>query len=324
MRNSQQIRGDFDGITALAARQHGLVTRRQLLGLGLGESAIVYRCQNGRLFRVHRGVYAVGRPPATALERAAAAVLACGPGAALSHASALSLWGFTSGWREPHHVTSAKTHIRPGIVTHEARGLTHADLRTQLGIRVTSPARTFLDCATELGPHRLPRLVAEARRGGYLHVGQIADVLDRFRFHPGRTPFLDALGGSQQPTRSELEEAFLAFCKRYGLPQPVVNSHPGRFECDMLFEAEQVVVELDGWDFHRDKYAFENDRDRDLDLAVLGYFPLRITWKRLMEHPEREARRLHQFLRDRRALLTRASWPAAAASPASGNGPRPA
>lgn len=307
MRNSQERHGDSDGVAALAARQHGLVTRRQLIGLGLGESAINYRCQNGRLFRVHRGVYAVGRWPATPVERAAAAVLACGPGAALSHGSALSVWGFVSGWREPYHVTSARLHVRPGIVTHEARGLTRADIRTQLGIRVTSPARTFLDCAIELGPHRLPRVAADARRSGHLHVAQIADVLDRFRFHPGRTPLLEALGGLQQPTRSELEEAFLAFCRRYGLPQPRVNSYPWRFECDMLFEAERVIVELDGWDFHRDRYAFEGDRDRDVELAVLGYFPIRITWKRLIEHPEREARRLHQLLRDRRELLAAAA-----------------
>jgi hypothetical protein len=303
MRHSQQIHGDDDQIAALASRQHGLVTRGQLLGLGLGESAIVYRCRNGRLFRVHLGVYAVGRPPATPVERAAAAVLACGPGAALSHGSALSLWGFASGWREPHHVTSAKLHERPGIFTHEARGLTRTDIRHQLGIRVTSPARTFLDCAIELGPHRLPRMAADARRRGYLHVAQIADVLDRFRFHRGRTHLLAALGRFQQPTRSELEEAFLAFCERYGLPQPVVNSFPWRLESDMLFAAEQLVVELDGWDFHQDKYAFEGDRDRDADLLAIGFVTLRVTWKRLMERPEREARRLDKILCAQRRRL---------------------
>jgi Transcriptional regulator, AbiEi antitoxin len=306
MRNSQQIHGDDDGIAALASRQHGLVTRQQLMALGLGESAIVYRCRNGRLFRVHLGVYAVGRLPATPVERAAAAVLACGPGAALSHGSALSLWGFASHWREPHHVTSAKLHVRPGIITHEARGLTRTDIRHQLGIRVTSPARTFLDCAIELGPYRLPRMAADARRRGYLHVAQIADVLDRFRFHRGRPPLLEALGGLQQPTRSELEEAFLAFCKRYGLPQPVVNSYPWRLESDMLFAAERLVAELDGWDFHRDKYAFEGDRDRDADLLAIGFATVRVTWKRLMERPEREAQRLHQILQNQRRALARA------------------
>jgi hypothetical protein len=301
-------------LAELARRQHGVVTTAQLIDLGLGESAIAYRCRRSRLFRVHRGVYAVGRPPNTPLEKASAAVLACGPGAALSHGSALALWGFVSEWHFPLHVTAASLRRRPQIVTHKAQVLTRTDIRTQLGIRVTSPARTFLDCAIELGPYRLPRTAADARRRGYLHLAQIADVLERFRFHPGRTPLLEALGGLEQPTRSELEDGFLAFCDRYGLPQPTVNSHPWRFESDMLFAAEQVVVELDGWDFHRDKYAFESDRDRDVDLLAIGFYPIRITWQRLMERPEREARRLHKILQARRREL-------AVPNPASGSGP---
>jgi hypothetical protein len=165
---------------------------------------------------------------------------------------------------------------------------------------VTSPARAFLDCAVELGPHRLPRLMADARRRGYLHPAQLAHVLDRFRRHPGRAALLDALGGLAQPTRSELEEAFLDFCRRYELPQPAVNTHPWRRESDMLFAAERVIVELDGWDFHRDKYAFEDDRDRDAELLAAGFVTVRITWKRLIEDPVREARRLRKILDSRR------------------------
>jgi predicted transcriptional regulator of viral defense system len=80
-------------IGAIAERQHGCVTRAQLTSLGLNKDQITYRVKVGRLHRVHRGVYSVGRPPKTALERASGAVLACGPGAALSHRSALALWG---------------------------------------------------------------------------------------------------------------------------------------------------------------------------------------------------------------------------------------
>jgi hypothetical protein len=294
-----QIEGEA-AIAALALRQQGNVTREQLLGLGLRHAAITYRCRCQRLFRVYLGVFSVGRPPRTPVEQASAAVLACGEGAALSHSSALSLWGFVSEWERELHVSSPKQRRRPGITTHEVSGLTRADIRTHLGIRVTSPARTFLDCAVDLGPHRLPRLMADARRKGYLHLAQLADVVDRFYRHPGRVPVLEALGGLQQPTRSELEKAFLAFCQRYGLPQPVVNSHPGRRESDMLFAAERVIVELDGWEFHRDKYAFEDDRDRDAELLAAGYVTVRITWERLLSNPAREARRLHAILCSRR------------------------
>src|SRR5438309_2012866 len=88
-------------IAQIAARQHGNVTRPQLLAIGLGDDAISYRVKTDRLHRVHRGVYAVGRPPAQPIERAAAAVLACGPRAALSHGSAMTLWGFWKRWDEP-------------------------------------------------------------------------------------------------------------------------------------------------------------------------------------------------------------------------------
>ncbi|MBV9802666.1 MAG: type IV toxin-antitoxin system AbiEi family antitoxin domain-containing protein, partial [Solirubrobacterales bacterium] len=78
----------------MAAKQAGNITRRQLLGLGVDDDAIRYRVKIGRLYRVFRGVYSVGRRPITVQEWASAAVLACGPGAALSHASAMVLWGY--------------------------------------------------------------------------------------------------------------------------------------------------------------------------------------------------------------------------------------
>jgi hypothetical protein len=98
---------ELDGrIKELARRQQGNITRAQLIRLGLGKAAIAYRARTGRLHREHRGVYSVGRPARTALERASAAVLACGRQAALSHESAFTLWGFDKRWRFPVHVCS--------------------------------------------------------------------------------------------------------------------------------------------------------------------------------------------------------------------------
>ncbi len=288
-----------DPVAALARRQHGLVTRPQLLRLGLRTDAITYRCQCGELFRVHQGVYAVGRLPGTPLERAAAAVMACGKGAVLSHNSALALWGFVSGWRTPLHVTCAQQRRRPGIVTHRASGLTSADFRVQLGIAVTSPARAFLDCAEDLGLRRLARLAATARRSGHLHLGQVADVLGRFPRHPGSGLLLEALEGLGQPTRSEFEDAFLAFCQRYELPTPLVNQLVAGREVDMLFAEQRVIVELDGWDFHRDRYAFEDDRERDANGLAAGFVTLRVTWERLTTTAALEARRLWAILASR-------------------------
>jgi hypothetical protein len=287
------------GVARLAKRHNGNVSREQLLALGFSDTVITRRCRQQRWFRVHLGVYAIGRPPVTPVEKASAAVLAGGEAAALSHQSALSLWGLLPRWSFPLHVSCARHVRRPGIVTHRAAGLTRIDIRFQLGVRVTSPARTVLDTAVELGQQKTSRLMGEARRRGYLHVDQIADVLARFPRHPGRTVMLEALGGLEQPTRSELEQAFLAFCRRYGLPTPLVNTRPGRHECDFVFPDAKLVVELDGWDFHRDKHMFESDRDRDADMLLLEHATLRMTWARLMYGPEREARRLRQIIAQR-------------------------
>ncbi len=125
-------------IAEVARRQQANITHAQLIRLGLGRAAIAYRARTGRLHREYRGVYAVGRPARTALERACAAVLACGPQAALSHQSAFTLWGFDKHWRFPVHVSSPTCRKHPGIVTHRVPSLAKKDVRTELGIRVTA------------------------------------------------------------------------------------------------------------------------------------------------------------------------------------------
>lgn len=289
-------------LVTLAAKQHGIITRQQLLRLGLGERAIYHRCRAGRLFRVHLGVYAVGRPPTTPLERAHAALLACGPHAALSHSSALYLWGFESRWQLPIHVTCSDQRRRPTIVTHRVPGLTRADIRYQHGIRVTSPARTFLDCAPDLPDKRLARMAADARRSGHLRHAQLLDVLARFPTHPGCRRMRTTLEGLGSPTRSEFEDAFIEVCTTFGLPTPLVNVRLAGLEVDAFFPAERLIVELDGWDFHRDRHSFEGDRDRDADTLAAGAATVRVTRERMTQMPRREAERLHAILAQRRLV----------------------
>jgi hypothetical protein len=234
---------------ALAGRQQGQITRAQLRRLGFSDDEIGWRCRNGLLFRVHRGVYSVGRPLSTPLEGAAAAVLACGQGAALSHGSALTLWGFARRWTQPFHVSVPSDRRRPGITIHRTRGLTRADVRSHFGVRVSSPARTVLDCAPELSARRRARIVADARREGKLHPGQLDEVAARFPYHPGRAALQPLLAESGAPTRSEFEDRFVVFCARHGLPRPEVNVRVCGYEVDAFFAAQGVIVELDGWEF---------------------------------------------------------------------------
>lgn len=284
-------------VAGRAACQHGNVTRAQLLALGVDDNAIAFRLRAGRLHRVHRGVYAVGRPAREPLELAAAAVLACGADAVISHASALALWGLATHWPTRPVVTVSGGRRPAGVEVHRSRVLTRADTRTQLGIRATSPARTILDCAPEVhAQQRLARLVNDALLSPFLARGQLADVCGRFTTHPGARLLRPFVVPTDGPTRSEFEDRFLRFCAQYGFPRPLVNVPVGGHLVDALFAADRLIVELDGWDFHHDRLAFERDRDRDADALVAGLRTLRITWDRLVGAPETEASRLRLIL----------------------------
>ena len=287
-------------VVALAARQHGNVTREQLLDLGLGAAAVTYWVRSGRLHRVHPGVYCLGRPATTALERAAAVLLACGPTAALSHSSALALWAITDRWPSRLDVTVTVDRRPAGIRVHLCRTLTPRDIRRRHGIRVTSPARTLLDCAPALSDPGLARAVNDARLANLVQPASLAELLARCPRHPGTLRLRPFAGSETGPTRSELEDAFLTFCQRFDLPRPRVNTRVNGYEVDAYFAAERLIVELDGWAFHRTRNSFERDRERDTEGLAAGLPTVRITHERIMRQAEREALRLREILGQRR------------------------
>jgi hypothetical protein len=284
-------------ISQLAARQHGNVTRAQLLALGLGAQAIKYRVAHGGLHPVYRGVYAVGRPARLPLERAAAAVLACGPGAVLSHRSALSLWGLAKTWTFPLHVTIPAGDRRPkAIVVHRSPTLARQDVRPEQGIWATNPARTILDCAPDLEAKRLTRLVNDARHRGHLTPESLSDIAQRYPRHPGTTR-LGALnltpGG---PTDSGFEDDFITFCHRHRLPTPTTNIHLLGFRVDAYFPDHGVIVELDSWKYHGDREAFITDRERDRITTAAGLQTVRLSDEALTA---KEAAQLKAILANR-------------------------
>jgi hypothetical protein len=288
-------------IADLAGKQHGYVTRRQLLPLGVSADAIDYRIKIGRLIPVYAGVYAVGHLPALVQDRAFAAVLAFGPGAVLSHDSAACVWGVYRRWTTPFHVTAPGARRRPGIQGHRGR-LGRRDTTRQLGLPVRSPARTLMDIAPALADRSLTRAVNDLRRSNYLFLGDLAELVLRCSRATGAArlrPFIITPTG---PTASEFEDAFQAFCQRFGLPTPPVNEPLAGYTVDAFFPVERVIVELDGYDFHSDRGAFESDRERDATMLALGIVTVRITWERLIHTPEREARRLLVILESRRPL----------------------
>ncbi|MHB8657753.1 MAG: type IV toxin-antitoxin system AbiEi family antitoxin domain-containing protein [Solirubrobacteraceae bacterium] len=291
-------------VAALAHNQHGYVTRCQLLALGLSSAAIGRRVSSGRLIAMHAGVYAVGHIPITPVSRAAAAVLACGPKAGLSDSSAAALWamhGWPSGLIE---VTTAVHRCRRGIRVHFRPALSARDFRTHFGVRTTSPARTILDNAPAWTPRKLRRAMADARHAGWLSPDALADVIARYPSHPGtRLVRAQLSDGPSGPNRSDWEDALPDFCRRHGLPIPLMNVRVGRYIVDALFVAERVILELDSWEFHQDRAAFERDRDRDLDTLLTGSITVRVTWERMTAGEAREAMRLRRLLAGRRAEL---------------------
>lgn len=293
-------------ISELAAGQHGLITRAQLLGAGLGRDAVKYRVRAGRLRAVQTGVYRVG-PVVSAKEREMAAALACGPGAVISHRSAAWLWHLVIGREDgaPVHVTVRSTNRRrrPGVQLHRTGSLEPADVTRIAGIPVTGAARTLLDFAGAATARELEQAVARAERHELTSAEEILQLLAGHSRHRG-VPALRALvGPGNEPslTRSEAEERLLALVRKAQLPSPETNVRIGGMEVDFLWRGERLVVEVDGFAFHSSARRFEQDRSRDSRLAARGLQVIRVTWHQLVNEPEAVLVRFAQALARRGA-----------------------
>jgi very-short-patch-repair endonuclease len=295
----------WDGrIAELARRQHGVVARAQLRGIGMGEGAIEGRVRRDQLHLLYRGVYKVGYRRISRAGWWMAAVLASGSGACLSHRSAARLWRLIPPGVEWAEVTSPppRRARRNGIVCHE--GVIAEDEREAVDeIPVTSPFRTIFDLAAVLDLRALERAFHEAEVRELTDRVSLPMLLERY---PGRRGArnLRVVLGSDEPvgiTRNDFEEAFLALVDARGLRRPRMNadlSVRGRFfEIDALWEQERVAVELDSRGVHGTRKRFETDRQRDRILVAEGWKTMRITWRQLREEPDAIAADLRLALR---------------------------
>ena len=275
-------------IAALARVQHGVVARAQLLELGLTPKQIKARVRVERLHPLHRGVYLVGHDAAAPGASQIAAVLAAGAAAQISHLSGLQLWRLPGPAPDLIDVTvpADRTLTRPGIRFHRTDALTPRDTRRVERIPVTSPARTLLDVAALLSSTALERALGEAIARRLVRRSDLRDQLERNPGRPG-TPSLRALvrGATPAWTRSEAEAELLALLRAADLPLPAANQKLGRYEPDLLWREQRVIVEFDSWQWHSSRRAFEADRRRDADLAARGYTVIRVTWRQLATEP---------------------------------------
>jgi very-short-patch-repair endonuclease len=296
----------------LARRQHGVITRGQLIGLGIGAKAIKHRLAKGRLHPVSRGVYAVGRPQVTRNGRWMAAVLACGKGALLSHVSAASLWGIRSpAALLPVHVSvgTGVSRSRRGIRLHRRASLTDADRTRRDGIPVTTPGRTLIDLATLLKPNRLEEAVNEADKLGLIDPEMVRRLLDE-RARVDGVPALRSVLDRRtfQLTDSELERRFLRLVRRAGLPPPRTRERVNGYRVDFHWPELGLVVETDGLRYHRTPGQQAKDRVRDQAHTAAGLTPLRFTHAQVAFEPGRVVELLRSVAERRRLeVLTRAA-----------------
>lgn len=291
---SVTLRGSPDArVARLAARQHAVVSAAQLRAEGLTRDAVRHRVRHGRLTPLHRGVYRVG-PMEAPLTRFMAAVLACGPGAVLSHRAAAFVHGFAPEPRDPVDVTVAagQPRSRPGIRVHRSQ-LTPNETDTASGIPATTPARTLSDLAATASPRELSRAVEEAQVQRRLDRRSLAEAVDHAAGRRGARALRAAANRSEPSlTRSEAERRAIELVERANLPRPQSNARIGRYEVDLLWPRQRLVAEIDGFAFHGSREAFERDRARDADLTARGYRVLRLTWRQLADEPEAVAARL--------------------------------
>jgi hypothetical protein len=291
-------------LAELARRQHGVVSIRQLTGpLGYSDSAVRRAVAAGRLHRLHRGVYAVGHTQISRQGQCLAAVLASGGGALLSHHSAAWLWGVSTRSPAPFVVTApVPRKARQPIRIHHSRTLGAADRALCEGIPVTSLPRTLLDVAATARFDHLQRIIERSEERKLFDLPPIESLLARNVGHPGCGRLRRALTLYRPSpfTRSGLERRFLALVLQAGLPRPFTNFNEIGFELDVYWPEERFAVELDTFETHGTRAAFERDRIRQEELKLAGIEMIRVTGLRLGREPGQVVERVSRLLRQRR------------------------
>jgi REase_MTES_1575 len=279
-------------IARFAVQQHGVVSRAQLVAAGVGREAIRHRLATSRLHLTYPTVYAVGHPLLSLHGRYLAAVLACGDHAVLSHrdaATLLDLLPVGSGAIEVTTIRRGRRSLR-GIKLHSSRSLPPDEITTCEGIPCTTVARTLVDLAGCVPPRRLRQTLEQALVLRVFDLAATTVALGRARGRRGTAALRRLLAevADEPPlTRRELERLFRELVREAGLPLPVVNGLVAGYEVDFHWPAHRLIVETDGRAFHAHALAFDDDRQRDLDLELAGWHVLRVTWRHVLQEPER-------------------------------------
>lgn len=281
----------------LTRRQHGAISREQLLRLGFSRHAIAHRLETGRLHQVRRGIYAVGRGDLPPEGRWMAALLACGEGAYLSHRSAAALYriGAERDGLIEVSIRRRGEHHRRGLMVRSRPALPSHDLGTLNRIPVTSPVRTLLDYATLEPPNRVERAVNEADKHGHVDPDQLRKALDSYPGEPGIKRLRTVLDRHTfRLSDQELELLFRPIALSASLPLELTKVFVNDFEVDFFWPSLGLVVETDGWRYHRTPSAQTRDALRFQVHTASGLTPLRFSHWQVKHEPARVRRILGQ------------------------------
>ncbi|MEL7209773.1 MAG: type IV toxin-antitoxin system AbiEi family antitoxin domain-containing protein [Actinomycetota bacterium] len=299
-------------IAEIAASQHGLVTSSQLAELGVGRALPARRCQSGQWRAAAPGVFAIAGSPRTFHQRVLTAQLAAGPGALISHRTALLLWQVRPATRIPIEVCipRGRSHSRPGVIVHESRDLHLARPEVIDGIAVTGLARSLLDLGAVL-PGGVRKAVWAARRTHDLAWGELLSTLalhgrqGRSGVGPLRVVVSQHYGEVAGDSATE-DHAYALLDDSVLVPRPE-RQIPIRcadgvvVTVDLGWPGHRVLVEIDGVDHLTNEDLQQKDRHRRNQLEIAGYTVLNYTGRLLRECPD-------QFVRDARDMLVRAGY----------------
>ena len=275
-------------LAEFATGQGGNVTRQQLIASGLSSTAIATRIRRGDLHPRHYGVYGVGHEAPVVRAAEFAALLACGEGAVISHESAAAVW-CPGKIEAPSDVTvtvvGRRLRSKSGIRVHETTRLDPLDVRDVDGLRVTSPARTVLDLAAAERPF-LESFYSDLLARRVLREPQLKAALERAGRRRGVALVRSLIAANQRGfTRSHAERILRRLCRTAKLPEPLSNVKLAGYEVDFVWPKERLVIEVDGFQFHGHRVAFERDRRKDQVLLTAGYRVVRVTWRQLVDEP---------------------------------------
>jgi predicted transcriptional regulator of viral defense system len=283
-------------IAALAGRAHGVVTRSEMLRAGITPKEIKSRVGRGYLIRVHRGVYRVGHAAPSTLATYMAAVKACGEGAALSGRPAAHLWGLLKSRRPPAPEVTAPTARRVTGVRTRRRKLSDADGTAQRGIPVTTIPQTLVDLAAELSEEDLARACHEANVKYCTTPAQVASVIVRCSHAPGVQRLKRVMSGDVKVTLSKLERRFVKLVKEAGLSLPETNRVASGRYVDCRWSQHRLTVELQSYQFHNTRRAWEHDHARRREAHARGDEFRQFTWHDVTLHARETAAQVRVLL----------------------------